>query len=171
MKMDKENLFIGIAAAVPTIIPATESGSVRKRAAEIQADSFFIDSYFDLQKYIKYLFCILPKEFKYFQKPLTLFLMKDFGLLLLRVGFGLIMIIGHGYPKLMKIINGNMEFANPIGIGQAPTLILATLAEFVFPILVIIGFKTRLSTIPTALTMAAAFFIFHASDPFSGSKE
>src|SRR5699024_11119070 len=97
--------------------------------------------------------------------------MKDFGLLLLRVGLGLTMIFGHGYPKLMNIINGNMEFADPIGIGQTPTLILATIAEFIFPILIIIGFKTRLSTIPPALTMAAAFFIFHANDPFRGNKE
>jgi len=97
--------------------------------------------------------------------------MKDIGLLLLLVGLGLTMIIGHGYPKLMNIINGNMEFADPIGIGQAPTLILAALAEVVFPILIIIGYKTRLATVPTALTMAVAFFIFHANDPFGGSKE
>ena len=97
--------------------------------------------------------------------------MKDIGILLLRVGFGIVMILGHGYPKLMKIIDGNMEFVDPIGIGQAPTLILAAFAEVVFPILIIIGFKTRLATIPPALTMAAAFFIFHSSDPFGGSKE
>lgn len=97
--------------------------------------------------------------------------MRHLGLLLLRVGFGLTMIIGHGYPKLMKIINGDMKFVDPIGIGETPSLVLTTIAEFVFPILVIIGFKTRLSTIPVALTMAVAFFVFHASDSFSGSKE
>lgn len=93
--------------------------------------------------------------------------MRHLGLLLLRVGISIVMIYGHGYPKLMKIINGDMSFMDPIGIGQAPTLVLATLAEFVFPILIIIGFKTRLATIPPALTMAVAFFIFHASDSFA----
>lgn len=97
--------------------------------------------------------------------------MRDLGLLLLRAGLGIAMIYGHGYPKLMKVINGNMEFANPIGIGQAPTLILATISEVAFPILVIIGLRTRLASIPVALTMAVAFLIFHANDPFGGSKE
>lgn len=96
--------------------------------------------------------------------------MKDIGLLLLRVGMGVAMILGHGYGKLTKIIKGDMSFMDPIGIGEAPTLILATLSELVFPILVIIGLKTRLATIPTALTMAVAFFIVHASDAF-GIKE
>ena len=97
--------------------------------------------------------------------------MQDIGLLLLRVGFGFTMIYGHGYPKLMKIINGDMAFLDPIGIGPAPTLILAAIAEVVFPILIIIGYKTRLASVPPALTMATAFFIAHANDPFGGSKE
>lgn len=96
--------------------------------------------------------------------------MRDFGLLLLRIGMGLAMIIGHGYGKVNKIIAGDMSFLDPIGIGQAPTLVLATITELVFSILVIIGFKTRLAAIPIALTMAVAFFIVHASDAF-GIKE
>lgn len=97
--------------------------------------------------------------------------MRHIGLLLLRLGLGAAMIYGHGYPKLMKIINGNMEFVDPIGIGEAATLILATITEVVLPILIILGLKTRLASIPVAITMAVAFFIFHASDSFGGSKE
>lgn len=93
--------------------------------------------------------------------------MRNFGLLLLRVGLGVAMIYGHGYGKLMKIIQGDLTFVDPIGIGQAPTLVLAAIAEVVFPILVIIGFKTRLASIPPALTMAVAFFIFHSNDAFN----
>lgn len=96
--------------------------------------------------------------------------MKDIGLLLLRVGLGTAMIVGHGYGKLTKIIKGDMSFMDPISIGEAPTLILATLAELVFSVLVIIGLKTRIATIPLALTMAVAFFIVHAADAF-GTKE
>lgn len=96
--------------------------------------------------------------------------MRDFGLLLLRVGMGIAMIVGHGYGKLTKIIKGDMSFLDPIGIGEAPTLILTTLSELVFSILVIIGLKTRIATIPLALTMAVAFFIVHSSDAF-GIKE
>lgn len=92
--------------------------------------------------------------------------MRDVGLLLLRVGLGAAMIVGHGYGKLTKIIKGDMSFMDPIGIGEAPTLILAALAELVFSFLLIIGLKTRIATIPLALTMAVAFFVVHAADSF-----
>jgi len=92
--------------------------------------------------------------------------MKDFGLLLLRVGSSVLMLT-HGTPKLLQIIDGNFAFGNPLGIGEAPSLFLAAIAEFVCPLLVIIGFKTRWATVPTILTMLVAFFIVHASDPFT----
>ncbi len=97
--------------------------------------------------------------------------MRDIGLLMLRLGFGGAMIWGHGYMKLMNVISGKMEFMDPIGIGEAPTLILATIAELVCSILIIIGFKTRIATIPLILTMFVAAFVVHATDAFGGSKE
>ena len=93
----------------------------------------------------------------------------NFGLLLLRVAFsGLI--LTHGIPKLLKLIAGNFEFADPIGIGATASLILAVLGEVVFPILIIIGYKTRLSAIPVIITMLIATFVYHANDSF-GIKE
>lgn len=94
---------------------------------------------------------------------------QNIGLLLLRVGFGSMMLT-HGIPKLQKIIAGDFTFGDPFGIGQTTTLILAVFAEVVFPFLIIIGFKTRLSTIPVIITMAVAAFVVHASDPFSGKE-
>lgn len=91
-------------------------------------------------------------------------LLKDLGLALLRIGASAMMMT-HGYGKLQMLING-AEFGNPIGIGSTPSLFLATLAEFVCPILIIFGFKTRLAAIPTAFTMAVAAFIAHGADPF-----
>ena len=93
--------------------------------------------------------------------------MKDFGLLLLRVGSAVLMLALHGLPKFEKIIQGDFTFGNPLGIGEAPSLFLAAIAEFICPILVIIGFKTRWATVPTILTMLVALFIVHGSDPFS----
>lgn len=90
--------------------------------------------------------------------PLT-----NFGLLLLRLVFSG-MLLTHGIPKLMKLVSGDLEFADPIGIGAPLSLILAVFAEVVFPILVIVGFKTRWMTIPIILTMAVAAFLHHASD-------
>lgn len=91
-------------------------------------------------------------------------LLKDLGLLLLRIGASITMMT-HGYGKLQMLINGD-EFGDPIGLGATPSLFLATIGEFVCPILIIFGFKTRWAAIPTAITMAVAFFIAHASDPF-----
>lgn len=91
------------------------------------------------------------------------------GLALLRIVPSAFMLT-HGYPKLMKLINGNTEFADPFGIGQAPSLFLAVVGEFICPLLMIIGFKTRWAAIPAAITMFVAAFIAHDSDPF-GRKE
>ncbi|MFD2098506.1 DoxX family protein [Flagellimonas iocasae] len=91
------------------------------------------------------------------------------GLAILRIAPSAFMIT-HGYPKLLNLINGNTEFANPFGIGQAPTLFLTVIAEFLCPVLMIIGFKTRWAAIPTAFTMFIAAFVIHSADPF-GTKE
>ena len=91
------------------------------------------------------------------------------GLALLRI-LPSVFMLTHGYPKLVKLINGNTEFANPLGIGEAPTLFLAIIGEFICPILMIIGFKTRWSAIPSAITMFVAAFMVHGADPF-GTKE
>ncbi|WP_420601909.1 DoxX family protein [Flagellimonas sp.] len=91
------------------------------------------------------------------------------GLALLRIVPSAFMLT-HGLPKFQKLISGNTEFPNPLGIGQAPSLFLATIGEFICPILIIIGFKTRLATIPTVITMLVAALFFHSEDPF-GNKE
>ena len=94
-------------------------------------------------------------------------LSADIGLALLRVIPSLIMMLVHGLPKFQKLIAGNFEFANPIGIGQAPSLFLAVIGEFVAPLLIIIGYKTRLAAIPAFITMFVAAFITHGADPFA----
>lgn len=96
-------------------------------------------------------------------------LKTDIGLALLRIAPS-VMLLTHGYPKFQKLLAGNFEFGDPLGLGPAPTLFLAVLGEFIFPILIIIGFKTRWAAVVPALVMAVAAFVHHAEDPF-GSKE
>lgn len=91
---------------------------------------------------------------------------NNIALLLLRLGFGGLMLT-HGLPKLQKLLAGDLTFTDPIGVGEPASLILAVLSEAIFPILIIIGFKTRLSSIPVIITMAVAAFIVHANDPFA----
>ena len=96
-------------------------------------------------------------------------LIKDIGLAFFRIAISAMMLT-HGLPKFQKLISGNFEFGDPLGIGATPSLFLAVIGEFICPILIIIGFKTRLSAIPSAITMAVAVFIAHGADDF-GTKE
>lgn len=89
----------------------------------------------------------------------------DWGLLFLRVGAGLLMAV-HGWGKLQMLLSGNVQFADPIGIGEMPSLILAVFAELVCALLVVIGFKVRWASIPVAITMLVAAFIVHGTDPW-----
>lgn len=95
--------------------------------------------------------------------------LKDVGLAFFRISISAMMLM-HGLPKFQKLIAGDFEFGDPIGIGAAPSLFLAVIGEFVCPILIIIGYKTRFASIPAAITMLVAGFIVHSTDPF-GSKE
>jgi|SRR5690606_11793797 len=90
---------------------------------------------------------------------------NDIALAILRIAPS-IMLLTHGVPKLQKILDGNMEFADPLGIGPAPSLFLAVIGEVVCPILVILGIKTRWAAIPVIIIMAVAGLIHHVNDAF-----
>ena len=87
--------------------------------------------------------------------------MNNVSLLILRIIFAGSMLYGHGISKLTKLIEGNVSFSNPIGIGEVPTLILAVFSEFVAPIFIIIGYKTKLFSFFPAATMFVAVFVVH----------
>ena len=92
------------------------------------------------------------------------------GLLLLRVGFS-IGLMTHGYGKLLRVWDGNFKFGDPIGIGSTPSLVLAAFGEFIAPIFILIGWKTKLFSIFPAFTMLVAFLIAHDGDPFSKKEK
>jgi len=91
----------------------------------------------------------------------------DMALLLLRVSFGGLMLQGHGWGKLMKLINENpVTFADPLGIGATASLALAVFAEVLCAMLLVLGLFTRLVSIPLIITMLVAVFVVHMGDPF-----
>jgi putative oxidoreductase len=93
---------------------------------------------------------------------------NNLALLILRLGFGGFLLT-HGIPKL-NMLSNPVDFGDPIGLGATLSLILALIGEVVGPIFIIIGFKTKLATIPSIITMAVAAFIVHAKDDL-GTKE
>jgi putative oxidoreductase len=98
--------------------------------------------------------------------------MHDLLKLLLRLTFGGLMLL-HGYPKLIKLFSNplsEVKFADPLGLGPALSLILTVLAEFLFAIFVLVGFRTKLATYPLIFTMAIAALVVHAGDPL-GDRE
>ncbi|MGB5355555.1 MAG: DoxX family protein [Eudoraea sp.] len=96
-------------------------------------------------------------------------LQNDLGKMLLRI-LPSMFLLTHGIPKLQRLLNGDFGFADPIGIGELPSLFLAMIAEVVCPILIIVGYKTRWASIPVVIVMAVAGFIVHHSDPFKGKE-
>lgn len=96
-------------------------------------------------------------------------LKSDIGLAVLRI-LSSAFLLSHGIPKLQKLIGGDFQFADPIGIGSTPSLFITTIGEVICPILIIVGYKTRWAAIPIVVIMAVAAFIVHGSDPF-GRKE
>lgn len=84
----------------------------------------------------------------------------NIGLLILRVGFGCMMIV-HGLQKLKIIISGGANsWLNPIGIGSSTSLYLATFAELFCSLALVFGIFTRVSSFVLAFTMFIAAFVF-----------
>lgn len=84
----------------------------------------------------------------------------DWASVILRLTFGLLM-LSHGIPKLIKLMDGNMEFGDPIGIGVPASLTLTVFAEVLCSLFIILGLWTRLALISLIITMAVAVFIVH----------
>lgn len=93
--------------------------------------------------------------------------MLSLWLLVFRVGVS-VMMLTHGLPKVSRLLPGQeISFADPLGIGVLPSLILTVFAEVICSLLIILGLGTRLAAIPLAITMAVAAFMVHAADPFA----
>ncbi len=91
---------------------------------------------------------------------------NDLALFILRIGFGGMMLIRHGIPKLDKLSDPS-GFPDPLGVGSTISLILCLLGEFLAPVLIIIGLKTKMASVPAIITMGVAAFIVHGSDPLA----
>ena len=90
----------------------------------------------------------------------------DWALLALRIFVGVGMLT-HGFPKLMMLLSGKIEFINFFGIGEKTSLILAVFAEVLCSLFFLMGLFTRFTVFPLIITMLVAVFVVHNNDPFA----
>ncbi|HEY0944298.1 MAG TPA: DoxX family protein [Opitutaceae bacterium] len=86
----------------------------------------------------------------------------DFALLILRVCLGGTMVFAHGWPKLMKLVQGNVQFSDPLGlVGPMPALAIAVIGEAICAVLIVLGAFTRIAAAWLGVIMGVAFFVVH----------
>jgi putative oxidoreductase len=101
-----------------------------------------------------------------FTSPVLFRFDSDIGLLLLRVATGALL-VSHGIPKLLNFSERAGVFADPIGLGSELSLAMAIFAEVFCSLAVMLGFMTRVATVPVIFTMLVITLIVHADDPWS----
>ena len=96
----------------------------------------------------------------------------DISLLLMRLTFGGLMIINHGWGKLEKLLAGPpIKFGDPLGVGTELSRQLAVFGEVICAFLLVIGLFTRWAAIPALITMLVAAWIVHGGDPFKEQEK
>ena len=98
------------------------------------------------------------------ENKLACTLNEDIGKLILRLSIAGLMLF-HGFAKLFNGIDGIKFLVNQAGL---PEFIAygVYFGEIVFPILIIFGLFTRISSLFFALTMVFAIFLAHSSELF-----
>jgi putative oxidoreductase len=91
-------------------------------------------------------------------------------MLLLRVVFGILM-MSHGYDKLVHFNERKSDFYNLFGIGSTSSLVLSIFAEFFCALFLIIGLFTRVVAVPLVINMSVALFSVHNMDFFNTGEK
>jgi putative oxidoreductase len=91
--------------------------------------------------------------------------------LFLRVSIGLMMLIGHGLPKLQGFAKMKNEFPVPslplLNLMSPPVSLMACIGgELIASALLILGLMTRPAAFVFCFTMVIAAFEMHAGDPW-----
>jgi putative oxidoreductase len=89
------------------------------------------------------------------------------GLLVLRLFYGLEMLVQHGVGKMTSFNSTAANFPDPLHLGHSVSLGLAVFAEVIAAALLAIGLFTRAAAAVLAFEMAVAFVMVHQME-FSG---
>ena len=85
----------------------------------------------------------------------------DWGLLCLRVIFGLSLFIKHGWEKLTNFPQMAQHFPNPLHVGPVPGLLFALVSDAICSILVTLGLATRWAALWSFANILIAWSFVH----------
>jgi putative oxidoreductase len=88
-------------------------------------------------------------------------ILTSFGLLALRLWFGLMLCLHHGLDKINNWSDMAPTFFDPFHIGSQASFALSVFAEAVASAMLALGLLTRFSALVLVINMGVAFFMFH----------
>jgi putative oxidoreductase len=94
----------------------------------------------------------------------------NIAMLTLRLFSGILM-MSHGYEKLLQFSEKKAVFHNFLGIGAVNSLLLVIFAEFFCALFLMIGLFTRLVAFPLIIVMSVAVFEVHQMDFFQTGEK
>jgi putative oxidoreductase len=89
----------------------------------------------------------------------------NFAMLVQRVATGLLLLIGHGLPKISSFHELAGTFYDPFRIGHRLSLILVILAELFCSMFIILGLFTRIAALIIVINLSVAVFVYHHGMP------
>jgi putative oxidoreductase len=89
----------------------------------------------------------------------------NFAMLVQRVATGLLLLIGHGLPKISGFSQLSATFYDPFRIGHRNSLILVILAELFCSMFLVLGLFTRIAAFIIVINLSVAVFIYHQGQP------
>lgn len=90
-------------------------------------------------------------------------------MLILRLGVGILMMM-HGYDKLVHFGELQHKFMNFLGMGSTMSLALVVFAEFFCSLFLILGLFTRLAAIPLVIATCVMVFKAHNGHIFGDGE-
>ncbi|MDQ7915477.1 DoxX family protein [Pseudomonas sp. 102515] len=85
----------------------------------------------------------------------------DLGLLFLRLGGAGLLVAVHGLPKALHFHQQLGLIEDPLHLGAWPTLGFAVFAEVLCPLLIALGWATRLACLPILGVLLIALLVVH----------
>lgn len=82
----------------------------------------------------------------------------NIAMLLLRVSFGAVLMVKHGFAKVMNFATLQHTFYNFLGFGPKFSLIIILIAEIFCSLMIILGLFTRWACIPIIIAMLVVIF-------------